>query len=228
MMRSWENRPDCSVIDEPFYAYYLEQTKHAHPMFDEVIASQAICYDSVAEAMSIGSCATSIQYQKHMTQHMLPDCDLNWTKGLRHCMLIRDPAYVVNSYTNSRGECSADNIGIQRQFELYDAISELTGQDIPVIDSAAVLNNPQRMIPAMCDALGLDCSTETASAMLDWPMGKRNSDGVWASHWYHSVEKSTGFSTAKSTELNLSRAQKAVVDEVMPYYEKMKSKALKG
>ena len=26
MMRAWENREDCEVLDEPFYAYYLRQT----------------------------------------------------------------------------------------------------------------------------------------------------------------------------------------------------------
>ena len=28
LMRSWENRPDCSVMDEPFYACYLKEGGH--------------------------------------------------------------------------------------------------------------------------------------------------------------------------------------------------------
>ena len=31
MMRSWENRPDTDVVDEPFYAAYLEATGLDHP-----------------------------------------------------------------------------------------------------------------------------------------------------------------------------------------------------
>jgi len=226
MMRSWENRPDCSVVDEPFYAYYLQTTQHPHPMFNEVLASQSINYDEVAKNLSKGPCNSPIQYQKHMTQHMLENCDLSWTKDIRHCMLIRDPAYVVNSYTNSRGKCSAEDIGIKRQFELYEAISELTGQNIPIIDSATVLNNSHKMIPAMCAALEITCEEEVKDAMLNWPLGPRDSDGVWAEHWYHSVEKSTGFGEAKKQSFALTPAQMKVVDEVMPYYEQMKSKAL--
>ena len=60
--------------------------------------------------------------------------------------------------------------------------------------------------------------------MISWPRGKRASDGVWASHWYHSVEASTGF--AKSQDLPkapaLSKEQKKVVDEVQGYYEALK------
>ena len=31
MMRAWENRGDCEVIDEPLYAHYLAHTGLDHP-----------------------------------------------------------------------------------------------------------------------------------------------------------------------------------------------------
>lgn len=40
LMRSFENRADTSVVDEPFYAAYLAQTGLDHPARAEVIASQ--------------------------------------------------------------------------------------------------------------------------------------------------------------------------------------------
>ena len=39
LMRSWENRTDTVVVDEPLYAYYLDQTRLDHPALDEVIAA---------------------------------------------------------------------------------------------------------------------------------------------------------------------------------------------
>ena len=222
MMRSWENRPDCSVVDEPFYAYYLQQSQSPHPMFEQIMASQSADYDEVAKDMVEGACDTQLQYQKQMTHHMLPHCDLTWTAHLSHCFLIREPAQVVNSYTNSRGECSAEDIGIQRQFELYQAITAITGQNIPVIDSNAVLNHPERVLTKLCTALNIPFDM----AMLSWPKGKRDSDGVWASHWYKSVEASTHFARVKQNKLSLSEGQQAVVDEVMPYYEALKAHLL--
>jgi hypothetical protein len=222
MMRSWENRADCSVIDEPFYAYYLQQTQSPHPMFEQILASQSIFYNDVAKAMSQGACDAPMQYQKQMTHHMLPNCNLDWTKDITHCFLIREPAYVVNSYTNSRGLCSADDIGIKRQYELYEAISNISKQTIPVIDSDSVLNNPQSILPKMCSALNLAFEP----SMLCWPAGKRDSDGIWASHWYHSVERSTHFAQAKRETLKLNSQQLDVVKEVTPYYNKLKQYAL--
>ena len=31
LMRAWENRPDTTVVDEPFYACYLATTGIEHP-----------------------------------------------------------------------------------------------------------------------------------------------------------------------------------------------------
>ena len=39
MMRAWENRGDCAVIDEPLYAHYLTHTGLDHPGREEVIAA---------------------------------------------------------------------------------------------------------------------------------------------------------------------------------------------
>ena len=39
LMRSFENREDTFVSDEPFYAHYLQQTGTDHPMWEEVIKS---------------------------------------------------------------------------------------------------------------------------------------------------------------------------------------------
>jgi hypothetical protein len=223
MMRSWENRADCSVIDEPFYAFYLAQTQHPHPMFDEILASQPSSYKAVAHDMVNGTCQTPLLYQKHMTHHMLAGCDLSWTKSLLHCFLIRDPVYVVNSYTNSRGECSVDDIGLVRQFELYEAISSITGiRDIPIIDAADVLRDPLHYLSQVCARLNIAFDEK----MLNWPAGKRTSDGVWASHWYHSVEASTGFAAVTSPDIVLNASQQSVVDEVMPYYLALKKRAL--
>ncbi len=37
LMRSFENRKDTNVLDEPFYAYYLKKTNSKHPMKNEII-----------------------------------------------------------------------------------------------------------------------------------------------------------------------------------------------
>ena len=40
MMRSWGNRADTVVVDEPLYAFYLQATGKKHPVAKEVIVSR--------------------------------------------------------------------------------------------------------------------------------------------------------------------------------------------
>ena len=217
MMRSWENRADTQVVDEPFYAYYLDRTQSPHPGFDEILASQRCDYQQVARELTESECHTAIEYQKHMTHHMLDGVDLSWTAPLKHCFLIRDPAQVVASYTNSRGVCSVEDIGIIRQAELYQKISAISGRDIPVLDSNDVQNSPKEILGKLCDRLELPFLDN----MLSWPRGPRASDGVWAQHWYHNVERSTGFAPYAPKVLDLSDSQLEVVERVQPYYERL-------
>ncbi len=48
MMRTFENRPDTIVSDEPFYAHYLYKTGLDHPGKEEIIASQSTDWNEVA------------------------------------------------------------------------------------------------------------------------------------------------------------------------------------
>jgi len=52
MMRSFDNRSDSVVTDEPLYAYYLNATGIEHPMREEVIASQSTDWEAVTRWLS--------------------------------------------------------------------------------------------------------------------------------------------------------------------------------
>ena len=73
MMRAFENRPDCAVWDEPFYAAYLTHSGVVHPMQEDIIADGLSQPSDVASAL-LGPVpgGVPLYYQKHMTHHMVP------------------------------------------------------------------------------------------------------------------------------------------------------------
>src|SRR4030081_2914515 len=79
MMRSWGNRADTVVVDEPFYAFYLKQTGKKHPVADEVIATGQTDWRTVIEQLA-GPIpkGKKIFFQKQMTHHQLPEVDRRW------------------------------------------------------------------------------------------------------------------------------------------------------
>ena len=66
LMRSFENRKDTKVYDEPFYAYYLKKTNLNHPMKDEIINHYHTNEDEVIKLITKDDDNYQIFYQKHM------------------------------------------------------------------------------------------------------------------------------------------------------------------
>ena len=56
LMRSWENRPDTVVVDEPLYAFYLDRTGLDHPGREQVIASQPVSWTEVVRQLTKDPC----------------------------------------------------------------------------------------------------------------------------------------------------------------------------
>ncbi len=222
MMRAWENRPDCVVVDEPFYACYLKASGLRHPMTDEIFAAQSADWAQVAEQLCSEHGDAGIYYQKQMTHHYLPGVDLDWTRKLKHCFLIRDPYEVVNSYREKMQRILVEDIGIVRQWELYQEISAITGQAIPVIDARQVLQDPAGVLERLCQYFDIPFLGQ----MLQWPAGRRASDGVWAAHWYQVVEKSTGFAPYRNRVVELTEEQAAVAEASMAAYREMVARCM--
>ena len=191
LMRAWENRPDSTVIDEPFYAHYLQFTGIDHPASDEIIASYETDWRTVARTLTEGPLpeGAGVWYQKHMAHHMLDHIELDWLDKLTNCFLIRSPVEVITSYIKVRAQPTLLDLGFPQLLRLFETIRRNSGSIPPVIDSQDVLEDPCGTLKLLCEAVSVPFSEQ----MLSWPPGRRDSDGVWAPYWYAAVEKSTGF-----------------------------------
>ncbi len=216
MMRSWGNRPDTAVCDEPFYAHYLAVTGHAHPGAEEVIAHHEVDTATVI-AWLTGPIpqGRSIFYQKHMAHHLLDDVDRAWLAGVTNCVLIRDPREMLTSLVKNVAEPTLRDTGLPQQVEIFEQVQALTGRTPPVLDSRDVLGDPRRLLGLLCQAVGV----EFTEAMLSWPPGSRATDGVWAKHWYHTVEASSSFKAWAPKPDPVPDHLAGLYEQCLSYYE---------
>ncbi len=218
LMRAFENRPDCTVVDEPFYAHYLKETGIEHPGREAVLRSQPISAKAVAQQLLAPLPQDRpLQYQKQMSHHLLPSVPRDWMKQVTHCFLLRDPRAMIASYVRTRPEITLSDIGIAQLSGLFFQVAEEQGKPPVVMDSDDLLRDPERMLRALCHRLDIRFYPE----MLSWPEGPRDSDGAWAPWWYKNVERSTGFEPRPAFDGTLPAELEVIAEQAVELQEKM-------
>lgn len=218
MLRAWGNRPDTFVCDEPLYAHYLQTTRLPHPGADEVIGHHEADWRKVASWLT-GPIpqGKAIFYQKQMSHHLLPEIDRGWLDGLTHAFLIREPREMLTSLLHFIPRPTLADTGLPQQMEIFEWARRQTGGTPPIIDSRDVLENPRGILTRLCDALG----THFDECMLHWPPGRRDTDGIWAKHWYHQVETTTGFGTYRPKDEQVPAELQSLCDECETLYAQL-------
>ena len=224
MMRSFENRKDTVVFDEPFYAHYLSVTELNHPGRDQILDFQSTNWDEVVEkCRNISSQKESLCYQKHMAQHNLQGFDISWIKDVQNCILIRDPKYVIASYGKKLPIQDERHLGYIQQADIIEFLEKENGITPPIIDADDILKNPESMMKKLCKALDIIFYP----SMLQWPAGARSSDGVWGIYWYEGVYDSTGFKPYTKKEVNIDQKLANVYEKCKKYYDTFYDKRIK-
>ena len=222
LMRSFGNRPDCYVTDEPFYAYYLKHSNINHPMKKKIILNGNTNLKSIIDHIT-GSVPENklIWYQKHMAQHNILDFDLNWIHKLQNCFLIRNPKDVIISYETKYPLTSYLQLGYQHQIDLCNILNNIS--EYIIIDSDDLLINPKHILKLLCDKLNIVFYNE----MLLWPRGSKPYDGIWGKHWYNQVNKSDKFISKKNTKKILPLKYNDIYYQCLDCYQQLYEQRLK-
>ena len=218
MMRAWGNRADTAVIDEPFYGYYLERTGKEHPGTEEVIAHGEIDWRKIVNQLTDAvPSGKPIFFQKQMVHHLLPEIDRGWMVDLTNCFLIRDPREVILSYIKKNPEPTLEDLGFVQQLKIFDFVRGQTNSVPTIVDAKDVLQNPERTLRLLCDTIGVSFD----AAMLSWPPGLRDTDGIWAKYWYDEVARSTSFQPYTPREGDLPDRLREIYEQCRECYEQL-------
>lgn len=160
-------------------------------------------------------------FLKQMAHHLV-DIDTEFLAGIENVLLIRDPAEMLPSLTVQLPQANLFDTGLSRQWRLYlDLVAH--GQRPAIIDSRELLLDPAGVLRQLCNHLEL----EFEPAMLSWPPGGREEDGIWEKYWYQAVHQSTGFAPYQAKS-NFPDTLLALLDECKPYYEQLFDHALRA
>jgi hypothetical protein len=225
MMRAWGNRSDTIVCDEPLYAHYLRETGLPHPGAAEVIAHHESDWRKVvAELVGPLPPGKTIYYQKQMAHHLLPCIELNWLDHLTHCFLIREPREMLTSLLEFIPHPVIADTGLPQQLRIFHQVRENSGNTPPVLDAKDVLENPEGILRACCQMLQIPFQ----ESMLQWPAGRRSTDGIWAKYWYDKVEKTTSFGPYRTKDESVPTELQTLLAECERLYAELREHRIRA
>ena len=231
-------------VDEPLYAHHLSTCPDIErPYRDELLASMNPDGAAVVSDVLMGSAPTPIMYYKHMAKQTI-NLDMAWAAdpSCRHVVLIRDPVKLAASFAAKEdekvhSETSLDELGVVSLVQVFSklrTVAAAAGLPPPIVlDSDDLTRDPEGTLKTLCAALGIPADDAAMASMMAWPEGPKDCDGVWASYWYESVHKSSGWNLAaekpagESSFKTLPKSLFALVEEAMPFYEMLKRHAVK-
>lgn len=222
LMYSFAQREDITVLDEPFYGYYLQNgsLENEHPSQKEVLQMMELKEEKVVKEINALSENKNI-FVKGMAHHYLtdsPDFILNW----ENVILIRHPKKLIASFSKVIHTPTLNDIGIKKASELFLFLKR-NGKTPIVLDSDELLKNPETYLTKLCNLLNIPFSEK----MLSWKKGGISEDGIWARHWYGNVHNSEGFALQKSSSQPFPKHLEPLLNEALPYYETLKNNILK-
>jgi hypothetical protein len=218
LMYSFAQRSDTLVSDEPFYACYLSRTNADHPGKNEVLQDQS-SDDIIVCKQLFQQKEKPVLFIKNMAHHIEVINDDFLTQCV-NIFLIRDPKQIIASYAQVIDNPTLRDIGIEYEYELFE---KLNNQKNIVVDSGLLLQNPESVLKQICNHIGIAFE----SAMLHWPAGSKDYDGVWAPHWYTNVHRSTGFEKQATSDRPLPEKLNLVYQSADIFYKKLLQHALK-
>lgn len=218
MMYSFAQRSDTKVVDEPFYAHYLVKTQLDHPGREEVLASMSANQNTVLAELSQLERQHPVVFLKNMAHHHI-GLDWSYLHTMKNVFLIRDPHQLIASFAQVIAQPTLQDIGLKEEAELFEYVAAHGKHPPLVIDTNAILSNPEKGLRSLCERLGIPLE----KSMLRWKKGPIKEDGVWAKYWYHNVHDSTGFAKQPTSSRPLPENCVQLYEEALPYYQKLQA-----
>lgn len=112
--------------------------------------------------------------------------DTEFLRQVRHTFLIRRPDEVAASFYALKPDMACSDIGLERMWELYQAVLAAGGHEPVCLDAADLVARPAEVLRAYCERTG----TEFRPAALSWSPGPRQE---WrrSERWHVSVSDSS-------------------------------------
>ena len=183
MMRE---RGDHRVFTEPFsqpYYFGPDRCSARFPSDPDLDTTNEAVWGAIEAASADGPV-----FVKEMPHQLGHDLGADALARFTSSFLIRDPAWSVPSCLAMWPDATDTELGYEAQRLAFDLVARELGEAPPVIDATELRADPEAVVSAWCDRVGVEHRPET----LTWEAGMPDDWALWE-EWFTRAAASTEF-----------------------------------
>ena len=212
-------RGDMTCFHEPFGEAWYQGEQAMWPRIKaDSPRIQGLTFDSVWQEL-LAAAARGPVFSKdfpHYIEHLWTD---EFLAHFKHSFLIRDPAKVATSMFKNWPDFVLKEIAFVEQRALFDRLCDDLGAAPAVIDSDDLLENPQGIVEAYCNAVDIPY----IESALSWEPGARDEVSWYdGGSWHANLRDSNGLKPQPRRYIDIAEAPdrvKQIYDIVLPHYQ---------
>jgi len=213
-------RGDLKIFHEPFSYYYFIHEGKGSISHEYEDPDHPISYRDIRNYIISAGEEVSIFFKDmcYYCNDRLKEDDEFLTR-LVNTFLIRNPAKSIASYYAKYPALTLEEVGCEQLFQIFEHVVDLTGNRPIVIDADDLENNPDGIVKAYCDAIGIKFIPES----LHWKAEEKKEWDIWKT-WHEDALQSTGIQkNMEKLEITIDNNDllKSYYGHQIRYYEAM-------
>ena len=217
--RVFVERGDFKVFHEPFSASYYYSTERRSGRFAHHEPKEEYHHEKVLkEILAPGEKPVFV---KDMAYHTAGFMSPEFVRKFRNTFIIREPRYVLASLHKMWPDFTFEEAGYEELYRLFGYALE-EGQEPVVVDAFELSENPEGIVAAYCEKLGIPHKPKA----LSWEPRKVPEWKMWEG-WHDDAQESTGIEKISHEEVTLSSELEEVYGRCLPYYEALHKRSLR-
>ena len=241
-MRAITKRGDIQTVFEPCLPIYWRERNEAGVQGHQDYEGWPVVYEEVIEKL-YGMAEKKPLFIKECPYHAIDKyvADEKYLRRATHTFQIRDPKFVILSFWKVIGGQKAlkiEDIGPLASNRIFDRVTELGlhaldgGKTPLVIDGEDFQNDPEGIMAAWCDAIGVEYMPESLKWEPEWRPEYDHFSG-----FYGDVSSSSGIQKNMEAFMYDEKVVNALFEDLpmlkllydytLPYYEKIREYRLK-
>jgi len=220
--RVFIERGDFKIFHEPFSVSYYYSAERRHLRYSDIQPRVEYNFDFILKQIIETSYQKPVFF-KDMAYHFSPWMNKQILSSFHNTFIIRDPVFVLPSLYKLLPDFELEETGYKQQYELFNLVINECKQPPIVIDASDLCENPEAMLEAYCNKLGIshkkNSTTWVPREIPEWK--------IWEK-WHIDAMESSGIRKMKiDKEKKIAPHLKTFYDECLPYYQELYKYRLK-